>query len=108
MVAVKASEISQGFLKIADKLVHGETVLISRSKNQNLIVITESEYNELIGMRKSAIKNRVSPKSSPFDALANPKRKEGFMAGEVSVPVDFDTMLTKEIADMFCGSDGSI
>ncbi len=34
------------------------------------------------------------------------KRRTGFMAGEFVVPDDFDTMFSKEIEEMFYGSEG--
>ena len=41
---------------------------------------------------------KVVPLDAPSD---KPKRRVGFLAGEISVPDDFDTMYADEIAAMF-------
>ncbi len=33
----------------------------------------------------------------------NPKRRMGFLKGQISVPEDFDTMMSEEIEEMFYG-----
>ena len=52
MIAIKTADLTQDFKKIADRIVAGETVLVSRPRNENLVVITEREYNELNESRK--------------------------------------------------------
>ena len=42
----------------------------------------------------------------PLDSMAVPQRQRlGFMAGEIEVPDDFDSMGSKEIEQMFRGSE---
>jgi len=41
----------------------------------------------------------------PVSLKKKPKRKIGFMAGEISVPIDFDSMGKKEIEALFGGGD---
>ena len=53
MVAIKTADLTQDFRRVADMVVAGEIVLVSRPKNDNLVVITEKEYNELDKLRKS-------------------------------------------------------
>ena len=47
MVAIKTADLKQDFKKIANRIANGEKVLISRPKNENIVMITEGEYNEL-------------------------------------------------------------
>jgi antitoxin YefM len=54
MIAIKTADLTQNFKEIADLIVSGERVLISRPQNKNLVVITEKEYNELDRLRKNA------------------------------------------------------
>ena len=51
MIAIKTTDLRQDFKKIADRISQGEKVLISRPKNENLVIITEAEYNELYKLR---------------------------------------------------------
>lgn len=46
-------------------------------------------------------------RDAPIDQpeTARKKRRIGFMEGMINVPDDFDTMMAKEIEDMFYGSD---
>jgi hypothetical protein len=53
-----------------------------------------------------------SPKPKPelsesqeLDPLEVKQRRLGFMKGEISVPDDFDTLFSKEIEEMFYGSE---
>ena len=54
MIAIKTADLTQNFKQIADMIVNGEQVLISRPKNENLVVITQKEYNALDKMRRNA------------------------------------------------------
>ena len=51
MIAIKTADLRQDFKKIADRITQGEKVLISRPKNENIVMITEMEYNELDKLR---------------------------------------------------------
>ena len=63
MIAIKTADLTQNFKEIADAIFHqGEKVLISRPRNENLVVITEKEYNELDKLRQK-IADLVSDKS---------------------------------------------
>jgi len=54
MIAIKTADLTQNFRQIAGMVVGGEKVLVSRPKNENLVVITEKEYNELDRLRQNA------------------------------------------------------
>jgi len=47
MVAFKTIDIKNNFSRISEILNNGETVLISRPHNQNYVMLTEKEYNQL-------------------------------------------------------------
>ena len=47
MIAVKTLDVTQDFKSIAERIMQGEKVLISRPKNENIVMITEEEYNRL-------------------------------------------------------------
>ena len=53
MIAIKTMDITQDFKKFADFVTQGETVLISRPKNENIVMITETEYNQLNNFKKT-------------------------------------------------------
>ena len=54
MIAIKTANLTQNFREIANLITGGETVLVSRPRNENLVVITEKEYNELERLRQNA------------------------------------------------------
>ncbi len=47
MLAVKSMDVRKNFRDWCDKVVNGETVIVSRPKNKNIILVSEKEYNEL-------------------------------------------------------------
>jgi len=53
MTAVKSMDLRDNFKAICDKVFCGETIIISRPKNENVVMISESEYNQL----QKAVKN---------------------------------------------------
>ena len=54
MIAAKSMDVRQNFKKFCDKVFHGETVIISRKKNENVVMVSEREYNDLIKARRNA------------------------------------------------------
>ena len=53
MIAIKTADLTQNFRRIATIITGGEKVLISRPRNENLVVITEKEYNEFERLRQN-------------------------------------------------------
>ncbi|MCL2281221.1 MAG: type II toxin-antitoxin system Phd/YefM family antitoxin [Dehalococcoidia bacterium] len=47
MIAIKTADLTQNFKRIAEIVVGGEKVLISRPKNENLVILTEKEFNKI-------------------------------------------------------------
>jgi len=54
MIAIKTMDLRNNFKRISDLVSSGEKVLISRPRNENLVVISEKEYNELEKARRNA------------------------------------------------------
>ena len=54
MIAIKTMDMRNDFKRISDLVSSGEKVLISRPRNENLVVICEKEYNELEKARRNA------------------------------------------------------
>lgn len=54
MLAVKSMDIRENFKSLSDKVFKGETVIISRPKNENIVMMSESEYNEIIKAKRNA------------------------------------------------------
>ena len=47
MTAVKSIDLRDNFKNFCDKVFRGETIIISRPKNENVVMISEDEYNSL-------------------------------------------------------------
>ena len=54
MIALRTIDIRNDFKRISDLVNSGETVLIARPRNENLVVLSEKEYNELDKARRNA------------------------------------------------------
>jgi len=54
MIALKTVDIRNDFKRVSDIVNSGETVLISRPHNENLVVLSEREYNELQKAHRNA------------------------------------------------------
>lgn len=53
MVALKAIDVKNNFKSICSQVYGGETVMLSRPKNQNVVMISEAEYNKLEKARRN-------------------------------------------------------
>jgi antitoxin YefM len=47
MLAVKSMDVRENFKSLCDKVFRGETLIVSRPKNENIVMVSEKEYNEL-------------------------------------------------------------
>ena len=54
MLAVKSVNVRDHFKEWCDKISMGETVVISRPRNENIYMISEAEYNELQKAKRNA------------------------------------------------------
>ena len=53
MIATKQMDVRANIKKYFDMAFSGETVIVSRKENKNVVIISESEYNELEKAKKN-------------------------------------------------------
>ena len=58
MIAIKTADLTQNFKEIANQVIAGEIVVVARPKNENIVLITEKEYNDLNKSRKELVLER--------------------------------------------------
>ena len=54
MLAVKSMDVRGNFKSLCDKVFKGETLIVSRPKNENIVMMSESEYNEIMKAKRNA------------------------------------------------------
>jgi len=54
MLVAKSMDIRENFKYWCKKVTDGETVVISRPKNENIVMLSEKEYNEMLKAKKNA------------------------------------------------------
>jgi len=55
MIAIKATEMRDNFKAYCDKVTkEKETIIVTRKDNQNVVVISESEYNAILKAARNA------------------------------------------------------
>ncbi|MBQ8945844.1 MAG: type II toxin-antitoxin system Phd/YefM family antitoxin [Lachnospiraceae bacterium] len=54
MVAVKGTTLKNDFKNICDRVFKGEVFIISRPKDENVVMVSEREYMELERIKKNA------------------------------------------------------
>ena len=54
MLAVKSMDLRDNLKALCDKVFHGETLIISRPKNENVVMLSEKEYNEMAKAKRNA------------------------------------------------------
>ena len=47
MLVVKGMDVRNNFKEWCNKVVRGETIVVSRPRNENVVIVSEKEYNEL-------------------------------------------------------------
>ena len=57
MIATKQMDIRANIKKYFDLAFNGETIIVSRKQNKNVVVISEAEYNDLQKAKKNAKKH---------------------------------------------------
>ena len=51
MIALRTIDLRNDFKRVSELIKSGEKVLIARPRNENLVVMSEKEYNELDKIR---------------------------------------------------------
>lgn len=54
MLAVKSMDLRDNFKALCDKVFGGETLIVSRPKNENIVVLSEKEYNNIMKAARNA------------------------------------------------------
>lgn len=54
MLTVKSMDLRDNFKALCNKVFNGETVVISRPKNENVVLLSEVEYNKLMKEKRNA------------------------------------------------------
>lgn len=54
MLAVKSMDVREHFKSLCDRVFRGETLIVSRPKNENIVMMSESEYNEIMKAKRNA------------------------------------------------------
>lgn len=54
MIAVRSMDVRENFKAFCDKVFQGETLIISRPKNENVVMLSETEYNEMLKAKRNA------------------------------------------------------
>lgn len=54
MLAVKSMDLRDNFKALCDKVFHGETLIVSRPKNENIVMMSEAEYNDIMKAKRNA------------------------------------------------------
>ena len=47
-------DVRDNFKSFCDKVFSGETLIVSRPKNENIVMMSESEYNEIMKAKRNA------------------------------------------------------
>ncbi|MDD3796314.1 MAG: type II toxin-antitoxin system Phd/YefM family antitoxin [Lachnospiraceae bacterium] len=69
MLAVKSMDVRDNFRDLCNKVVGGEIVVVSRPKNENIIMLSEKEFNELQKAKHNA--EYLSMLDRSFEQLAH-------------------------------------
>ena len=54
MIAIKSMEMRDKFKNYCDKVTSGEVIIVTRKHNNNVVVISEREYNAMLKAAKNA------------------------------------------------------
>ena len=54
MLAVKSMDVREKFKSFCDKVFNGETLIVSRPKNQNVVMMSEEKYNDIMKSKRNA------------------------------------------------------
>ncbi len=54
MLAVKSMDVRDNFKAFCDKVFKGETLIVSRPKNENIVMMSEAEYNDIMKAKRNA------------------------------------------------------
>ena len=93
MIALRAVDVKTNFKDVCAKAFDGEVILISRPKNQNVVLLSEAEYNEL--SKSAYLAKTVSKTLKELRAMEHMSKEETMdlfekFKGSLQVPAGFD------------------
>ena len=53
MIAVKSMDVRENFKEWCNKVIGGETLIVPRPKNENVVTVSEKEYNEMAKAKRN-------------------------------------------------------
>jgi antitoxin YefM len=87
MIAIKTADLRQDFKKIAEQVVQGEKILISRPKNENIVMLTESEYKELEQIKAKAARAELMATIKALKQAAEDSGAEEMSMDEIDAEI---------------------
>ena len=54
ITAVKAKDVKYRFKELCSRIIGGETIIVSRPQNENIVLLSETEYTDLERARQNA------------------------------------------------------
>ena len=54
MLAVKSMDVRDNFKNLCDKVFNGEVLIISRPRNENVVMLSQNEYNDMLKAKRNA------------------------------------------------------
>lgn len=54
MLAVKSMDVRDNFKDWCNQVINGETLIVSRPENENVVIMSEREYNEMQKAKRNA------------------------------------------------------
>lgn len=54
MLAVRSMDVRDNFKSLCDKVFNGEVLIISRPKNENVVMLSQNEYNDMLKAKRNA------------------------------------------------------
>lgn len=60
MIAVHATDLKSNFKNVCHRVSKGDTVVVSRPRNENIVLLSEKRYNELEYLEKLELARRQS------------------------------------------------
>ena len=54
MLAVKSMDVRENFKEWCSKVINGEILVVSRPKNENVVILSEKEYNDMAKAKRNA------------------------------------------------------
>ena len=54
MLAVKSMDVRDNFKDWCNQVINGETLIVSRPQNENVVIVSEKEYKEMQKAKRNA------------------------------------------------------